>query len=201
MLIKTILNKCYKLKCFVYENVKLGTYLGKEVIEVEILPRKNSKPLCSRCKKPGSIYDTSHGYRHFEFISLWGFPVFFLYRMRRVNCRNCSRVIVEEVPWTSGKNTLTNVYMSFLAGWSKVLSWKEVARRFRTSWEKVFSSAKYIVEWGLEQRSLSDITAIGVDEIQWHCGHKYLTLVYQIDSHAKRLLWIAKDRTEKTFII
>jgi len=38
-----------------------------------------------------------------------------------------------------------------------------------------------------------------VDEIQWHKGHKYLTLVYQINSDFTRLLWIGKERTEATF--
>jgi hypothetical protein len=38
-----------------------------------------------------------------------------------------------------------------------------------------------------------------VDEIQWQRGHKYLTLVYQIDEDCRRLLWVGKDRTTKTF--
>jgi len=54
------------------------------------------------------------------------------------------------------------------------------------------------VAWGLAHRDLGIITAIGVDEIQWHKGQKYLTLVYQIDEGCKRLLWIGKERTEKT---
>ena len=89
--------------------------------------------------------------------------------------------------------------MQFLAHWAKKLSWKEVATSFKTSWEKVFRSVEYIVTWGLEHRDLSGITAIGVDEILWHKGHKYLTLVYQINSECTRLIWIGKDRTEKTF--
>ena len=47
-----------------------------------------------------------------------------------------------------------------------------------------------MVEWGLKQRSLEGITAIGVDEIQWRKGHKYLTLVYQINQGCVRFLWI-----------
>ena len=39
----------------------------------------------------------------------------------------------------------------------------------------------YLVTWGLEHRVLGAIRAIGVDEIQRGKGHKYLTLVYQID--------------------
>jgi transposase len=44
---------------------------------------------------------------------------------------------------------------------------------FRTSWEKVFQAVEYIVEWGLEHRDLSGVTAIGVDEIAWRKGHNY----------------------------
>lgn len=47
---------------------------------------------------------------------------------------------------------------------------------------------------------MAGITAIGVDEVQWQKGHHYLTLVYQIDKNCKRLLWIGKDRTAKTFL-
>jgi transposase len=42
-----------------------------------------------------------------------------------------------------------------------------------------------VVAWGLAHRSLEGITAIGVDEVQWQKGHKYLTLVYQIDQGCK----------------
>lgn len=89
--------------------------------------------------------------------------------------------------------------MQYLANWARKLSWKDVARSFHTSWEKVYKSVEHIVNWGLEHRDLSEITAIGVDEIQWHRGHKYLTLVYQINAECVRLLWIGKDRTEETF--
>jgi transposase len=38
-----------------------------------------------------------------------------------------------------------------------------------------------------------------VDEIQYAKGHKYLTLVYQIDFGMTRLLWIGKERTIEPF--
>ena len=53
--------------------------------------------------------------------------------------------------------------------------------------------------WGLEHRTLGPIEAIGVDEVAYGKGHKYLTLVYQIDAHCTRLLWVGKERTVKTF--
>jgi transposase len=79
------------------------------------------------------------------------------------------------------------------------MSWKEVAEVFGTTWSTVYRSVKSVVDWGLSHRSLEGITAIGVDEILWRRGHKYLTLVYQIDEGVKRLLWIGKDRTVASF--
>jgi len=46
---------------------------------------------------------------------------------------------------------------------------------------------------------LASIFAIGVDEIQYARGHKYLTLVYQIDRECIRLLWAGRERTIESF--
>ncbi len=87
----------------------------------------------------------------------------------------------------------------FLPRWARGLSWKETAECFRTSWDKVFDAVEHVVTWGLEHRKLGQIDAIGVDEIQYAKGHKYLTLVYQIDIGITRLLWVGKERTIESF--
>jgi transposase len=90
------------------------------------------------------------------------------------------------------------VYRCFLARWAQKLSWQEVARSFRTSWDKVYNSVQYVVGYGLAHRQLDDVTALGVDEIAYSKGHHYLTLLYQIDTHRRRLLWMGEARTKKT---
>jgi transposase len=182
----------------VYDKVRFVQEKGETFLEVVVLARQNSKAICSQCAKPAALYDRLEQ-RRFEFIPLWGYRVFLLYHMRRVDCPDCG-VRVEQVPWARGKHELTDTYMQFLAHWAKKLSWQEVAVSFRTSWSKVFQAVEYIVEWGLDHRDLSGITAIGVDEIAWRKGHKYLTLVYQIDAGCPRLLWIGKERTVKTLL-
>ena len=188
----TILNRCHRFRGFVYHHDRFSP--DKKSIEVSVRPRKGSGAICSRCHQPAPGYDQL-AERRFEFIPLWGFFVFFLYAMRRVDCRRCEAVVVEEVPWGDGKRTLTKAYMLFLSRWARRLSWKETAEAFRTSWEKVFDAVEHAVTWGLEHRKLGQIDAIGVDEIQYAKGHKYLTLVYQIDLGITRLLWVGKERT------
>ncbi len=146
-------------------------------IEVEVRERVGSKGKCSVCQTPAPTYDHLN-VRRFEFVPFWGFVVFLLYRMRRVSCPQCG-VKVEAVPWGCGKHQMTTAYVLFLAHWAKKLSWKDVALSFHTSWDKVCQAVEVVVAWGLEHRTLGPIQAIGVDEIAYGKGHKYLTLVYQ----------------------
>ena len=197
MLIKTILNRIEKHPSFVYGKAEWRKIAGQDALLVEIKPRANGQPVCSQCGRRRPGYDTLDT-RWFEYVPLWGILVFFVYAMRRVDCPTCG-VVVEQVPWAEGKHQLTTSYKLFLAQWAKVLTWTDVAKRFKTSWESVFRSVSWVVDWGLEHRSLDGITAIGVDEVLWHRGQKYLTLVYQINDGCKRLLWMGKDRTEESF--
>ena len=198
MQLKSILNRVEYFKSFVYGQAKLVEDSDGLRIEVSIKPRKNGRPICSVCKQPAPGYDRLPE-RRFEFVPLWGIAVFFVYAMRRVKCPTCG-VKVEQVPWCDGKNQLTTTYRWFLASWAMRPSWQGVALAFNTSWQNVYRSVKHAVSWGLAHRDLNGIKAIGVDEIQWQRGHKYLTVVYQIDEDCRRLLWAGKDRTAKTFL-
>jgi transposase len=107
-------------------------------------------------------------------------------------------VKVESVPWAKGKSPITTSFAWFLARWAKRLSWQDVSVAFQTSWESVFRAVKMAVAWGLAHRDLSGIEAIGVDEVLWHRGYKFLTVVYEIACGRRRLLWLGEDRKEKT---
>jgi transposase len=177
MLIKTILNQVMKFKCFVYGNVSLLERWEPKRLEIEIHPRANSKPICSGCGRKRKAYDVLEP-RYFEFIPFWGILVFFVYAMRRVDCPRCG-IRVEKVPWCNGKSRITIRYAWFLSKWAKLLSWSDVAREWRTSWHNVYTSVCVAVQWGRAHMNLEGISAIGIDELQWKRGHKYITLVYQ----------------------
>lgn len=195
MLIKTLLNQCYPIKGFVYgDQVRLE---GKSVV-VNILHRKNSRGLCSQCQEPSPGYDHL-GIRRYRFVPLWGYLVEFLYTARRVQCLRHG-IVVEFLPWADGKSPITQPFKLFLAHWAKRLSWKEVAIQFRVSWLNVFESVQHVVAYGLKHRNLEGIKSLGVDEIQYLRGHKYLTLVYQVDKTCRRLLFVGKDRRVKTLL-
>lgn len=194
--VKTILNQKENHPLFVYSDIRLSETTRGRRIEVKVEPRKGSKGICSCCggKCPG--YDRLP-LREFIHVPLWGLAVVFLYCMRRLQCATCG-VVVEIVPWSDGKSPLTKSYAWYLSEWAKLLSMQEVARQFKSTWHYVYSSVAMAVTWGRERMDLSNITAIGVDEIHWSKKLGFMTLVYQIDNHCKRLLWCGEKRTEKT---
>ncbi len=197
MHIESILRRLQPHPGFVYAKAEWAGTAAHPAIHVHVRPRKGSKGVCSTCfqKRPG--YDQL-GTRLFAFVPFWGLAVWLVYAMRRVDCPRCG-VTVELVPWAAGKMQTTHALVWFLASWARVLSWKEVARRFGTSWDTVFRSVEHAVRWGLAHRNLDGIRAIGVDELAWKKGHKYLTLVYQLDHGSRRLLHVARDRTAASF--
>jgi len=195
MQLQTILNRVQQHKSFVYRQARFRDSGNRLALDVTVEHRANGRPACSGCGKQRPGYDRLPA-RRFQFVPLWGIAVFLVYALRRVDCPDCG-VRAERVPWATGKEQLTTAYQWFLARWAKRLAWQEVADIFRTSWNTVYRAVTLAVTWGLANRSLEGITAVGVDEIQWRKGHKYLTLVYQIQDGCKRLLWVGAERTEK----
>jgi transposase len=199
MQLKTILNRVTNYKSFVIEKVKWAEDSEKPIVEVEMRPRANGRPICSGCGEVRPGYDQMPTSRRFDFVPLWMIPVVYVYSMRRVNCPDCG-VKVERVPWAEGKSPMTTEYKWFLARWARRMSWQEVSGTFRVGWDCVYDAVKHAVSWGLEHRELDGIEAVGVDEVQWQKGHKYQTVVYQLDEDRKRLLWVGPDRTAKTLL-
>jgi transposase len=185
---------------FVYQDVRMCS-VGRDaaLIEVSVAPHSGMRARCSQCRLAAPGYDRLPE-RQWDFVPLWGIPVSFRYAPRRVECVEHG-VVVEHIPWSVGKRPLTTAMMGFLARWARRLSWRETATIFQTSWESVYRSVEWFVEWGLAHRQLCGVESIGVDEIHWGHGKRadnFLTVIYQIDAGCRRLLWIGKRRSEKT---
>ena len=112
MRLKTILNECTDFQSFVIGDSYFNPS-NKSHIEVQLRPRKNSRPICSICGVRSSCYDHLPE-RQFQFIPFWGFQVFIQYSIRRVNCQTCG-IKGEQVSWADGKHTLTHEYAKYLS--------------------------------------------------------------------------------------
>ena len=198
--VKTILNRIQRFVGFLYQDVRLVCERGQpHRIEITLKPHDQIPAHCSKCCQPAPGYDRLPT-RQWLFVPLWGIRTYLLYPPRRVDC-STHGIGVEHLPWSQGKRPITLAMMGFLARWARRLSWRETARAFQTSWEAVYRSVDWFVQWGLAHRQLEDIASIGVDEIHWGRGKRaanFLTVIYQIDGHCRRLLWVGRRRTRAT---
>jgi len=170
-----------------------------EAIEIRIAPHGGMRGRCSLCQRPAPGYDRLPE-RRWQFVPLWGIPTWYRYAPRRVECA-AQGVVVEQIPWSEGKRPVTCAMMGFLARWARRLSWRETAQVFQVSWESVYRSVEWFVQWGLAHRQLQGVESLGVDEIHWGRGLRadnFLTVIYQIDASCRRLLWVGKRRSEAT---
>ena len=203
MQVKTLLNRVHPVKGFVYQSPRLiedASQPNGAYIEVELRPRKGSRGTCSSCGRRGPAYDKRE-VRRFAFVPLWNLAVDLLYTPRRIDCRHCG-VKIERLPWLApaSKSPMTLAMVVFLATWARRLSWQQVAGVFNVSWDSVYAAVQAVVEYGLAHRSLQGITAIGVDEVAYRKGHRYLTLVYQLNEGCRRLLYVVEGRSVRSLL-
>ena len=197
--VKTILNRIQPFAGFVYQDIRLRGPSGKLRMEVTLVAHQSMGGKCSACRQPAPGYDRLPE-RWWLFVPLWGMITWFRYAPRRVQCAEHG-VVVEPIPWSEGKRPITRAMMSFLARWGRHLSWRQTARTFQTRWECVYRSVEWFVQWGLAHRKLEGVESIGVDEIHWgksKGADSFLTVIYQIDRHCRRLLWVGRKRTQAT---
>lgn len=197
--VKTLLNRIQHFVGFVYQSIQLRGSGGSLRVEVQIEPHQGIRGKCSACLKACPGYDQLE-VRRWLFVPLWGIVVHFFYPPRRVECPEHG-VGVEHIPWSQGKSPVSTPMMGFLARWARRLSWRETARVFGASWEAVYHSVEWFVRWGLAHRELEEVHSLGIDEIHWGQGKRadsFLTVIYQIDGHCRRLLWVGRRRSQAT---
>src|ERR1035437_5451550 len=197
--VKTLLNQIQHFVGFVYSDIRLRSPKGKLCLEVSVESHQGRRGECSECRGAAPGYDHLPE-RWWLFVPVWGIVTWFRYAPRRVKCATHG-VVVEHIPWSQGKRPVTTAMMGFLAVWARRLSWRETAQVFGTSWEAVYRSVEWLVQWGLAHRNLQGVESLGVDEIHWGHGlraNNFLTLIYQIDTYCRRLLWVGKRRSQAT---
>lgn len=164
------------------------------IAHVDRLGKRKLK--CGRCR---ASCRRTHGRlkaRTWRDLSLRDRPLRIRYQPFRVVCLRCKKVKVEKVPWAEPWSRVTMALATAVALLARQLNWLEVARHFRLDWKTVAQIVRHVVADGLKRRPWKPLHIIGVDEVSRKRGHRYLTLVYDLQRH--RLIWIGEDRKKET---
>jgi hypothetical protein len=115
--------------------------------------------------------------------------------IRRVDCRGCQQVRTEWMPWARPGARHTRDFED-LAGWLvKRMSKAGVAALLRTTWHTIDDLVRRLVGEHLDDDRLDGLYRIGVDEIAYRKGRKFLTVV--TDHDTGRVVHLAEGRTSE----
>jgi len=144
MLIKTILNKIEKFKSFIYGKITMERISGRQPDS-----GSESKTECERNLSEVREAETNVWYaavRLFEYVPVWGIPVYFKYSPRRTDCRK-DGVLVEVMPGWGERAYDEDIYDIFIEMGETVVVERN-GWNIRTSWDSVFRAVRYVVEHG-----------------------------------------------------
>ena len=149
--------------------------------------RRRGRLLCCPCGlRSRARYDSSRRrWRHLDFGAC---KVWLQADVHRVCCRGCGRVRTEQVPWARPGARHSSDFEDVVGWLAQRMDKTSVARLLRCTWEAVDH---------IDDRRLDGLYRIGVDEISYRRGHKYLTVV--ADHDTGKVVWVGKDRTRQAF--
>jgi transposase len=158
--------------------------LGGEGVIVSVRLRRR-RLVCSGC---GQVWRGSHdrGLRRWRHLDLAGRRLFVEYRLRRVCCRDCG-VRVEAVPWARPGARHTREFEQLTAFCAQRMAKSQVQALLRVGWATVGRIVERVVGDRLDHERLSGLVQIGLDELSYRRGQRYLTNV--ADHATGRIVW------------
>lgn len=165
-------------------------------IVVSVRPRKGAKRRCGRCGKRCPGYDQGDGRRRWRTLDLGTIRAYLEADASRVSCVEHG-VVAAQVPWA--RHGVGHTYaFDDTAAWLVTHCSKSAVRDLlRIAWRTVGSIVTRVVadaEAGTDR--FADLARIGIDEISYKRGHKYLTVV--VDHDTGVLLWACPGRDKET---
>jgi transposase len=140
-------------------------------------------------------YDTSRRrWRHLDFGAC---QVWLEADIHRIDCRSCSRVRTEPVPWARPSARHTTDFENVAAWLAQRMDKASIARLLRCSWEAVDAIVTRVVADHIDDARLDQLYRIGLDEISYKRGHKFLTIV--ADHDTGNVVWVGKERSKAAF--
>jgi len=167
-----------------------------DAIVVSVRPRKGARRRCGRCGKRAPWYDRGDGRRRWRGLDLGTVQVWLEADTPRVSCP-IHGVTVIQVPWARHGAGHTRSFDDTV-GWLAVQCSKTaVVELMRVAWRTVGAIVTRIAADAMAATDrFAGLRRIGIDEISYKKGHRYLTVV--VDHDSRRLVWAAPGRDKAT---
>jgi transposase len=172
-----------------------GVTFGEKQIEVTVSLRQR-RLRCPECTyTTRSRYDTrpvESAWRHLD-LCAWRLVV--KASLRRLEC-SVHGVRVEQVPFARAGARHTRDFDDLASCLATTMDKTAICRLCRVDWDTVGRMITRVMDDGLDPGRLNQLFVIGVDDVSWRKGQKYLTLVS--DHQSGKMVWGEEGRDAAT---
>jgi transposase len=181
----------------VVESVRFDA--NADAVVVSVRPYARAQQRCGRCLRRCPVYDRGRGRRRWRMPDVATKRAFVEADQPRVSCPEHG-VITVAVPWARHGVGHTREFDAEVAWLVRQMSKTAVCVLLRIAWRTVGEIIARVVAEADAQTGdrLNGLRRIGIDEISYRRGHKYLTVV--VDHDTGRLVWVGEGRNKATLV-
>jgi transposase len=161
-------------------------YVRTEYQGGQVIFTIHQEPQTCRCWACGSQEVISRGQveRRFRSLPIGSRPTFVVFQIPRVECPACGVVRQVEVPFADPRRSYTKAFERYALELSKRMTIRDVAVHLGVGWDTIKDIQKRDLSRRFAKPKLKHLRAIAIDEIAVAKGHRYLTVVMDLESGA-----------------
>jgi transposase len=163
-------------------------------LDLLVKPYKNGC-MCPQCKRRCPIVRQMEDIRTWRDPPIYGRAVKLWYRPREVQCPTHGRV-QEDIPWADRFARVTYRFEFLLMIFCQMMTQKAAARVLRIAASTLSDLLHRTISRLRKDHRIANLKSIGIDEISYCKGHKYATVVYDIDRSC--VVWVGKGKGRET---
>jgi transposase len=158
------------------------------------IARRAQRHRCPHCTfSTRARYDAHE--RDWRHVALGKWSVTLRARLARLECPRHG-VVTERVAWAEHESRFTRDFEDLVAWLTREMNKTAVTRLVHIAWETVGTIVERVVARTLDKRRLDELYSIGLDEVSYRKGQKYLSVV--MDHLEAKPVWIDEGRSRKT---
>src|SRR4051794_15263681 len=161
-------------------------YVRTAYVEGQTIFTLGQEPDTYRCSACGSADVVSRGHveRRFRSLPIGLRPTFLVPPIPRVECRACGAVRQVDVAFADPRRSFTRAFQRYVLELSRRMTIRDVAAHLNVGWDLVKDIQKRDLARRYARPRLKHLRHIAIDEIAVARGHRYLTVVMDLDSGA-----------------
>jgi transposase len=161
-------------------------YVKTEYTEGRVVFTVRQRLHTCRCPQCDSRDVIHHGQetRLFKAVPIGNKPVLIVLPIPRVECRRCKLIRQVTLPFADPRRRYTRAFERYALGLSRLMTIRDVARHLGVSWDTIKDIQKRDLQYRFRKPRLSKLKQIAIDEISIGHGHRYLTVVLNLQTGA-----------------